>query len=96
MAVLVVLLAARAVSTVCWEGSPYVLYGAWVGLFCAFLDPQNLCGIFRCLYGEIGTESAMGTVPMDLPVPKVLPIEGTKSTIPRNKLARASQIELTV
>jgi hypothetical protein len=28
MTVLVVLVAARAVSTVYWEGSPYVLYGA--------------------------------------------------------------------
>ena len=41
MVVLVVLVAARAVSTVCWEGSPYVLYGAWVGLFRDFLDPKN-------------------------------------------------------
>ena len=41
MAVLVVLVAARAVSTVCWEGSPYVLYGAWVKLFFAFWDPKN-------------------------------------------------------
>ena len=41
MAVLVVLVAARAVSTVCWEGSPYVLYGAWVGLFYAFWTPKN-------------------------------------------------------
>ena len=41
MAVLVVLLAARVVSTVCWGGSPYVLYGAWVELFCAFWTPKN-------------------------------------------------------
>ena len=41
MAILVVLVAARAVGTIRWEGSPYVLYGAWAGLFCAFLDPKN-------------------------------------------------------
>ena len=69
MAVLVVLVAARAVSTVCWEGSPYVLYGAWVGLFCAFSEPKKLYGIYRCLYGELGTESVMGVVPMDFPAP---------------------------
>jgi hypothetical protein len=46
-------------SIVCWEGSPYVLYGAWVTLFCAFLDPQNLCGMCRRLYGELDIGSAM-------------------------------------
>ena len=57
MAVLVVLVAARAVSIVCWEGSPYVLYGAWVGLFCAFWTPKNYVVLYyiiysdRCLYG---------------------------------------------
>jgi hypothetical protein len=45
MAVLVVLVAAPAVSTICVEGSRYVLYGAWVKLFYAFLDPKKLCGI---------------------------------------------------
>jgi hypothetical protein len=42
MAVLVVLVVARAVSTVCREGSPYVLYGDWVKLFELF-GPQKLC-----------------------------------------------------
>ena len=37
-----------------------------------FLDPNKLCGIFRRLYRELGTESAMGTVPMDFPVPNSL------------------------
>ena len=72
MAVLVVLVAARAVSTVCWEGSPYVLYGAWVKLFYAFLDPKILCGIYSCLYGELGTKSVMGAEPMDFPAPNSL------------------------
>ena len=27
-------------STIYWEGSPYVLYGAWVGLFCTFWTPK--------------------------------------------------------
>ena len=38
------------------------------GTVLRFLDPIKLCGIFRCLYGELGTESVMGTVPMDFPV----------------------------
>ena len=70
MAVLVVLVAARAVSTVCWEGSPYVSYGAWVKLFYAFLDTENLRGVYRRLYGELGTESVIGAAPMDFPVPE--------------------------
>ena len=72
MAVLMDLGAARAVITVFWEGSPYVLYGtvwARLELFSTFLDPKKLCGIFRCLYGELGTESAMIIVSMDLPMP---------------------------
>ena len=40
------LVAARAVSTVCWECSPYVPYGAWVTLFWAFFGPQKLCGSY--------------------------------------------------
>ena len=72
MAVLVVLVAARVVSTVFWEGLPYVLYGAWVGLFCALLDPKNVCGIYRRLYRELGTESVMGAAPMGFPVPNSL------------------------
>ena len=72
MAVLVVLVAARAASTVCWEGSPYALYRAWVLKASAFLDPNIFCGIYRRLYGELGTESAMRTVRMDFPVPNFL------------------------
>jgi hypothetical protein len=71
MAVLVVLAAARAVCTVCWEGSPYVLFGAWVILFCVF-GPQIFCGIFRGLYSRLGMESEICTVPMDLSVPNYL------------------------
>jgi hypothetical protein len=64
LAVLMVLAAARAVSTVCREGSPYVMYGAWVAMFCAFLDPQKYVGviyIYRGLYNHIDMESAMHT-----------------------------------
>ena len=34
-----------------------------------FLAPQKVCGIFRWLYTELGTESVIQTVWMDLPVP---------------------------
>ena len=30
------------------------------GTVLRFLDPKNLCGIYRRLYGELGTESVMG------------------------------------
>jgi hypothetical protein len=43
---------ARTVRTT-WEGAPYVLYGAWVADFGAFLDPQILCGSFRSLYRDV-------------------------------------------
>ena len=34
-----------------------------------FLDLNKICGIFRRLYGSLGTESVTQTVWMDLPVP---------------------------
>ena len=37
-----------------------------------FLDPKKLCGIFRCLYRQLGTETSMGAAPMDFPVPNDL------------------------
>ena len=42
------------------------------GTVLRFLDPKKLCGIYRCLYGELDTESVMETVPMDLSVPNSL------------------------
>ena len=37
-----------------------------------FLDPKNLCGIYRCLYRQLGTETSIRTVRMDFPVPNCL------------------------
>ena len=39
------------------------------GTVLRFLDPKNLCGIFRCLYTELGTESVMGAAPTGFPMP---------------------------
>jgi hypothetical protein len=39
------------------------------GTVLRIFGPKTLCGIFRCLYTEIGTELVMRTVRMDLPVP---------------------------
>ena len=72
MAVLVVLLAARVVSTVCWGGLAIRFVWGLGGTVLRFLDPKNLCGIYRCLYRQLGTESAMRTVRMDFPVPNYL------------------------
>ena len=47
---LVVWAVTRASCELRWEGSPYVLYEAWVGLFCTFWDPQILCGSYEGLY----------------------------------------------
>ena len=69
MAILVVLVAARAMSTICWEGSQYVLYGAWVKLFCAFWTPKNYVVFLGVSMVSLGTKSVMGAAPMDFPVP---------------------------
>ena len=42
------------------------------GTVLRFLDPKKTCGIFRCLYRKLGTESVMRTVRMDFPVPNFL------------------------
>jgi hypothetical protein len=43
------LVVARAVRAVCWEGLPYVLYGAGVGLFYAFWEPKFYVVVIRSL-----------------------------------------------
>ena len=34
-----------------------------------FLDPKKLCGIYRCLYTELGIKSVMGAATTSFPMP---------------------------
>ena len=42
------------------------------GTILRFFGTQKLCGVYRRLYGELGTESAMRIVRMDFPAPNSL------------------------